>query len=68
LFGHTVSGDRAADSAETLKSPRREITPPMSFWTPLALGPSTIDALAILAVAIGIAGVAILILFSKDHI
>jgi len=28
----------------------------------------TIDALAILAVAIGIAGVAILILFSKGHV
>ena len=40
----------------------------MSFLSPLALGSSTLDALAILAVAIGIAGVAILILFSKDHI
>jgi hypothetical protein len=40
----------------------------MSLLTPLALGPSTIDALAILAVAIGIAGVAILILFSKGHV
>jgi hypothetical protein len=34
----------------------------------LDLGPDTLDALAILAVAIGIAGVAILILFSKGHV
>lgn len=40
----------------------------MSLLAPLASGSINIDALAILAVAIGIAGVAILILFSKDHI
>lgn len=34
----------------------------------LALGSDTIDALAILAVALGIAGVAILLLFSKNKI
>ncbi len=36
--------------------------------SPLVLGPSTLDALAILAAALGIAGVAILILFAKDKI
>ena len=40
----------------------------MPAISPLDLGPGTIDALAILAVAIGIAGVAILILFSKGHV
>jgi hypothetical protein len=35
---------------------------------PLALGSDTLDSLAILAVALGIAGVAILILFAKDKI
>lgn len=38
------------------------------FLSPLALGPNTLEALAILAVALGIAGVAILILFAKDKI
>jgi hypothetical protein len=35
---------------------------------PLALDSDTLDSLAILAVALGIAGVAILILFAKDKI
>jgi hypothetical protein len=35
---------------------------------PLALDSDTLQALAILAVAIGIAGVAILILFARDKI
>jgi hypothetical protein len=34
----------------------------------LAMGSDTLDSLAILAVALGIAGVAILILFAKDKI
>jgi hypothetical protein len=34
----------------------------------LALDSGTLDALAILAVALGIAGAAILLLFSKDKI
>jgi len=36
--------------------------------TPLALSSDTLEALAILAVAVGIAGVAILLLFAKDKI
>lgn len=36
--------------------------------SPLALGESTLDALAILAAAIGIAGVAVLLLFARDKI
>ncbi|MDA4136250.1 MAG: hypothetical protein OK449_04530 [Thaumarchaeota archaeon] len=36
--------------------------------TPLALDSDTLDSLAILAVALGIAGVAILILFAKDKL
>jgi hypothetical protein len=36
--------------------------------SPLALDSSTLDALAILAAALGIAGIAILLLFSKDKI
>ena len=39
----------------------------MPFFA-LALSSDTIDALAILAVALGIAGVAILLLFSKSKI
>jgi hypothetical protein len=35
---------------------------------PLAMDSDTLQALAILAVAIGIAGVAILILFARDKI
>jgi hypothetical protein len=38
------------------------------FLTPLAMDSSTLDALGILAVALGIAGVAILLLFAKDKI
>jgi len=38
------------------------------FLTALATGSSTLDALGILAVALGIAGVAILLLFAKDKI
>lgn len=40
----------------------------MPLFSPLDLGPGTLDALAILAAAIGIAGIAILILFSKGHV
>jgi hypothetical protein len=36
--------------------------------TPFALDSDTLDSLAILAVALGIAGVAILILFAKDKL
>jgi hypothetical protein len=35
---------------------------------PLDLGSGTLQALAILAVALGIAGIAILLLFAKDKI
>ena len=41
------------------------VSMPMS---PLAMGSSSLEALAILAVALGIAGIAILILFSKSKI
>jgi len=34
----------------------------------LALGSDTLQALAVLAVALGIAGIAILLLFAKDKI
>lgn len=59
------SGERPP--SETLKSAEAQSTTPMPFL-PLDVGSSTLDALAILAVAIGIAGVAILILFSKGHV
>lgn len=39
----------------------------MPFFA-LAMGSDTLDALAILAAALGIAGVAILLLFSKNKI
>src|SRR5208283_3667666 len=42
--------------------------PVMPLLPILDLGPGTLDALAILAAAIGIAGIAILILFSKGHV
>lgn len=35
---------------------------------PLVMDSSTLDALAILAAALGIAGIAILLLFSKDKV
>ena len=41
------------------------VSMPMS---PLAMGTSSLEALAILAVALGIAGIAILLLFAKDKI